>query len=43
MKPKGLEKLSFDEGFSGKAAKTESFIAQHVMELEDKDRAALLS
>jgi len=43
MEPLGLEKLSFDEGFSGKAAKTKSFIAQHVSELEDEQRAELLS
>jgi len=42
MKIRGLENLSFDEGFSGKAARTKSFIAQHVSELEDKKRAALL-
>ena len=42
MKPKGLEKLGLDEGFSGKAARTKCFIAQHVSELEDKKRAALL-
>ncbi len=42
MKPEGLEKLSFDDGFSGKAARTKSFIAQHVSELEDKKRAHLL-
>ena len=42
MKIRGLENLSFDEGFSGKAVRTKSFIAQHVSELEDKKRAALL-
>ena len=42
MNIRGLENLSFDEGFSGKAARTKSFIAQHVSELEDKKRAALL-
>jgi len=42
MRPMGLEKLGFDKGFSGKAAKTKSFIAQHVSELEDKQRAELL-
>ena len=42
MKIRGLENLSFDEGFSGKAARNKSFIAQHVSELEDKKRAALL-
>jgi K+-sensing histidine kinase KdpD len=43
MRPMGLETLGFDEGFSGKAAKTKSFIAQHVSELEDQQRAQLLS
>ncbi|MHA2248659.1 MAG: GAF domain-containing protein [Candidatus Hodarchaeales archaeon] len=42
LKIKGLEKLGFDEGFSGKAARTRSFIAQHVSELEDRERANLL-
>lgn len=42
METRGLEKLDFDEGFSGKAARTRSFIAQHVSELEDKKRAELL-
>ncbi len=40
--PDGLEIVSIDEGFSGKAVRTKSFIAQHVSELEDKKRAALL-
>jgi len=39
---KGLEQLSIKEGFSGKAARTRSFIAQHVTDLPDRDRAALL-
>jgi signal transduction histidine kinase len=39
---KGLEQLSITEGFSGKAARTRSFIAQHVSDLADRDRAALL-
>jgi len=39
---KGLEKLSLNEGFSGKAARTKSLIAQHVSELEDRERAHLL-
>ncbi|MFC1821889.1 ATP-binding protein [Thermodesulfobacteriota bacterium] len=38
----GLEIVHIDEGFSGKAARTKSFIAQHVSELEDKKRASLL-
>ena len=40
---RGFEKLNISEGFSGKSARTQSFIAQHISELEDKDRAALLS
>jgi K+-sensing histidine kinase KdpD len=43
MEPHGLEKVNIDEGFSGKSARTRSFIAQYVSELEDKKRAALLS
>jgi signal transduction histidine kinase len=39
----GLKKVQLDEGFSGKSARTKSFIAQHVSELEDKERSALLS
>jgi signal transduction histidine kinase len=42
IEPKGLEKLTLDEGFSGKAARTKSFIAQHVSELEDRERVHLL-
>jgi K+-sensing histidine kinase KdpD len=42
IEPRGLEKLHINEGFSGKAARTKSFIAQHVSELEDKERAAFL-
>ena len=38
----GLEKVSINEGFTGKAARTRSFIAQYVSQLEDKKRAALL-
>ncbi len=38
----GLEIVRVEEGFSGKAVRTKSFIAQHVSELEDKKRAALL-
>lgn len=38
----GLEKVSVHSGFSGKAVQTQSFIAQHVSDLEDKKRAALL-
>jgi K+-sensing histidine kinase KdpD len=43
MEPHGLERVNIDEGFSGKSARTRSFIAQYVSELEDKKRAALLS
>jgi len=39
----GLEKVHISEGFTGKAARTRSFIAQHVSRLEDKKRAALLA
>ena len=41
--PGGLEHVGITEGFTGKAARTRSFIAQHVSELEDKERAALLA
>ncbi len=40
--PEGLETVHMNEGFSGKAVRTKSFIAHHVSELEDKKRAALL-
>ncbi|MCD6298028.1 MAG: GAF domain-containing protein [Deltaproteobacteria bacterium] len=43
MEPHGLERVNIDEGFSGKSARTRSFIAQYVSELEDKKRATLLS
>jgi K+-sensing histidine kinase KdpD len=43
VQPYRLEKVSINEGFSGKAVRTKSFIAQHVSELEDKNRVALLS
>ena len=43
MEPHGLEQVSINEGFSGKAARTRSFIAQHVSELEDGKRTTLLS
>ncbi len=42
LKPEGLESLGFDDGFSGKAARTKSFIAQYVTELDDEKRADLL-
>jgi len=41
--PGGLEHVGITEGFTGKAARTRSFIAQHVSELENKERAALLA
>ncbi|MDL1959722.1 MAG: ATP-binding protein [Deltaproteobacteria bacterium] len=41
--PGGLEHVGITEGFTGKAARTRSFIAQYVSELEDRDRAALLA
>jgi K+-sensing histidine kinase KdpD len=40
--PEGLEKVHINEGFTGKSARTKSFIGQHVSELEDKRRAAFL-
>jgi len=43
LESRGLEVVHLNEGFSGKAARTKSFIAQHVSELEDKKRAALLA
>ena len=39
----GLERVSINEGFSGKSARTQSFIAQHVSDLEDRKRSELLS
>lgn len=39
----GLEKVRLTEGFSGRSARTRSFIAQHVSELEDRERARLLA
>ena len=38
----GLETIDIYEGFSGKAARTRSFLAQYVAALEDQNRAALL-
>ena len=38
----GLERVKVNEGFTGKAARTRSFIAQHISELEDRHRAELL-
>jgi signal transduction histidine kinase len=42
MAPEGLEKVHLDEGFSGESARTKSFLAQYVSELQDKKRSALL-
>jgi signal transduction histidine kinase len=39
----GLRKMPLDSGFSGKAARTKSFVAQKVSDLENGARAALLS
>jgi K+-sensing histidine kinase KdpD len=39
----GLRKIGINEGFSGKAARTKSFIAQKVSDLESGKRAALLT
>lgn len=39
---KGFEKVHISEGFTGKSARTRSFIAQHVSELEDKKRVTFL-
>jgi K+-sensing histidine kinase KdpD len=43
IQPYRLEKMRIDEGFSGKAFRTKSFIAGHVSEMEDRDRVPLLS
>ncbi len=43
MEAQGLEKVRISEGFTGKAARTRSFIAQYVAQLEDEERAALLA
>jgi K+-sensing histidine kinase KdpD len=42
VQPYHLRRVSISEGFSGKAFRTKSFIAQHVYELEDKQRGELL-
>ncbi|MGD8924910.1 MAG: ATP-binding protein [Syntrophobacterales bacterium] len=39
----GLEKVGIADSFSGKAARTKSFIAQHVSELVSEERAELLA
>lgn len=41
--PSGLERITINGGFSGKAVRTRSFIAQYVSDLEDKARSDLLS
>ncbi|OEU46168.1 MAG: hypothetical protein BBJ60_00680 [Desulfobacterales bacterium S7086C20] len=38
----GLRKIKISEGFSGKAARTKSFIAHKVSDLEDRTRGTLL-
>jgi len=43
IETEGLEKVHISEGFTGKSARTRSFIAQYVSQLEDKERAALLA
>jgi signal transduction histidine kinase len=39
----GLERVRLEDSFSGKSARTKSFIAQHVSELASEERAELLS
>jgi signal transduction histidine kinase len=39
----GLQRVKINEGFTGRSARTRSFIAQHVSELGDKQRAQLLT
>ena len=39
----GLERVGLEDSFSGKAARTKSFIAQHVSELANRERAKLLA
>jgi signal transduction histidine kinase len=43
LEPQGLKSLHISEGFSGKAARTKTFIAQDISELEDTERAAFLA
>jgi len=43
MDVSGLEAVQLDEGFSGKSVRTKSFIAQHVSDLPDRERAELLA
>ncbi len=42
IEPEGLEVVRLDEGFSGKAARTRSFLAGRVRDLEDRSRVRLL-
>jgi signal transduction histidine kinase len=39
----GLERVRLDDSFSGKSARTKSFIAQHISELDSEERAELLA
>lgn len=43
MEPQGLEKIHVNEGFSGKSFRSRSVITRNVLDLEDKNRAALLA
>lgn len=42
MDVEGLEKVSINEGFSGKSAREKSFIAQYVSQFDDKKRVDML-
>lgn len=42
IEPGGLETVGIDEGFSGKAARTRSFLAGRVRDLENRQRVRLL-
>jgi signal transduction histidine kinase len=42
IEPLGLETVGIEEGFSGKAARTRSFLAGRVRDLEDRQRVRLL-
>ena len=39
----GLERVRLDDSFSGKSARTKSFIAQHISELDSEERVELLA
>ncbi|MFZ0931633.1 MAG: ATP-binding protein [Syntrophobacteraceae bacterium] len=43
MNPKGLERINVSTGFSGMAVRTRSFIARFISEMEDRQRADVLS